>query len=184
MNSINYYIDNIKPEYKKIFFTGSHGTGKTTCVFDLATKLKIKFPNKTITVLYENAKHNPLKLLNKNTTPLSQMWIFCNQLQNELKLSTEYDIIIGDRTIIDPISYSIQSGFYELADSMKQMALQFINTYDLIYFKTIEKNDYLFHDGVRDSTDLEYRQKIENTLKNIYEELLEKSESNTQIIYI
>jgi hypothetical protein len=43
------------------------------------------------------------------------------------------------------------------------------NRYHAICFNSIEKNNYLVDDGVRD-TDFLFRQKIENKLLSIYEE--------------
>ena len=48
-----------------------------------------------------------------------------------------------------------------------------MNTYDIIYFKTIENNDYLKKDGVRDD-DLEYRKNIEDLLLSFYYEYLKQ----------
>jgi thymidylate kinase len=154
----------------KISFTGTHGTGKSTAVFDLAKQMKIENPNKTVGVFMENAKHSPLGF-NKNRPKETQLWIFCNQLQSEITLSTKYDIVITDRTVFDSIAYAYYFGFKDLADVLFQTGYHFIHTYDKIIFKTIKNNNYLYSDGVRIVDDDEYRQGIENELIIIYNKL-------------
>lgn len=152
---------------KKIFFTGSHGTGKTTSVFNIARHLKMKYSDKSIQIITENAKHSPFPI-NKKTTKESQLWIFSNQLSRELEYSVLYDICIGDRTIIDPLAYTKHSGFYDIFEALEPIAKLYIETYDLILFKHIDKNEYHFEDGVRDSTDKDYRKKINDILLDLY----------------
>ncbi len=154
----------------KISFTGTHGTGKSTAVFDLAKQMKIENPNKTVGIFMENAKHSPLGF-NKDKPKETQLWIFCNQLQSEIALATKYDILITDRTIFDSVAYTYYFGFKELGDALFKTGREFIHTYDKIIFKSIKNNNHLHSDGVRDINDDEYRQGIERELTHIYAEL-------------
>lgn len=155
----------------KISFTGTHGTGKTTAVYELATKMKIENPDKTVGIFMENAKHSPVGF-NKDKPIEAQLWIFSNQLQSEIYLSTKYDILITDRTIFDPIAYTEYFGFRDLAHDMFNFAKFYMDSYDKIILKTMKNNDYWHKDGIRDVEDEEYRSKIEQILKKIYFSLI------------
>lgn len=156
----------------KISFTGTHGTGKTTSVYETAYKMKIMYPNKKISILTDTARKCPFSISNKNLIEKRQIWIFCNQLINETDLDSKCDILITDRTIIDSIAYTIVFGKHELANILLEIAKYYINSYDKIIFKTIENNDYLFKEGEeRDVEDLEYRRKVQSELIRLYESL-------------
>lgn len=155
----------------KISFTGSHGTGKTTSVYELAYKMKIENPGKRVGVFMDNARSSPFGF-NKNKPKEAQLWIFSNQLKSELELSTKFDILITDRTIFDPIAYTYVFGQEDLAADLLSVGLHYMNSYDKIILKTIANNNYLIKEGEdRDVYDLEYRQKVENKLLQIYEYL-------------
>lgn len=173
----------INKETLFVSFTGSHGTGKSTSVFQKAFDLKIQYPNKSLTVICENAKHSPFKI-NKETSTKSQMWIFCNQLQQELYMYSHYDIIVTDRTIIDAIAYTKVAGLNTLTNSMLEMAKQHINIYNDIFFKTIDNNPYFHEDGVRDGKDLIFRKEIEICLKEIYEDIKNSIPTTFNLKYI
>jgi hypothetical protein len=152
----------------KIAFTGSHGTGKTTSVFEYAHKMKLEFPNKRTGIFHENAARAPKGLFNKNGTNLSQLWIFTNQMQNEIRLGYEYDILICDRTVFDSIAYSVYMKFDSFAEKAFQLAIEFLSTYDEIYFKRIKTNDFWFDSKHRETSDIEYRYQIEDILMGLY----------------
>lgn len=166
-----YCINNIvKFDKLRIAYSGTHGTGKTTSVFNCAKHCKINFSNKSVHVITETASESPFKI-NKSTTEDSQTWIFIAQMKAELECF-KYDILISDRTVVDCISYSIRAGFNKLADSQLEMAKSYISKYDYIFYKSIEKNDYLFEDGIRDSKDINFRKEINNYLLEIYQKLI------------
>ena len=156
----------------KICFSGTHGVGKTTAVLSKAHDMKLAFPEKDIGILMENAKHSPYPI-NKNGTLESQMWIFTNQMQKEIYLTSKYDILIGDRSVIDAIAYTYFVD-KEAAESMFNFAKHHVNSYNIIYFKTLSNNDYLFDNGVRDSTDRSYREGVERVLIGYYKRLIDE----------
>jgi thymidylate kinase len=157
----------------KISYTGTHGTGKSTSVLELARSMKIKNPNKSLYTLMENASLCPLPI-NQKGTELTQFWIFSDQLRREIELQCRFDIVICDRTIVDSIAYGKFLGYDDICESKFNLAKHFINTYDMIYFKTIEKNDYFFKDGVRDGDDKNYRKKVEEIMYDLYQRLLKE----------
>ncbi len=180
---MNYHIDipvseELEKTAKKIAFTGTHGVGKTTAVFYYITQLKLRYSDKRIINLNENAAHSPLPI-NKTTTVESQQWIFCDQLSKEIALTSKYDLLICDRTICDSIAYSRATGkatgrndLTEFADYQYQFAKTFIRSYDAIIFKTIEHNNHWHEDGVRDAKDLQYRMMVQEELKKVYDDLI------------
>lgn len=46
----------------KIAISGTHGTGKTFSMFELARDYKLKYPNKEVTVVTEIARKCPLPI--------------------------------------------------------------------------------------------------------------------------
>jgi hypothetical protein len=152
----------------KIAFTGSHGTGKTTSVFEHAYKMKLEFPNRRVGIFHENAARAPKGLFNKSGTDLSQLWIFTNQMQSEIALGYEYDVLICDRTVFDSIAYSIYMKFDNFTEKIFQLAMEFLPTYDEIYFKRIMNNDFWFDSKHRETSDIEYRYQIEDILIGLY----------------
>lgn len=157
----------------KIAYTGSHGTGKTTSVYETAQKMKLQHPNKSVGILTENAKDSPFNI-NKNTCNKSQLWIFTNQISRELELETKYDILICDRTIMDSIAYTMHSASMDLSEKMYELAIKHMSSYSEVFFKTIQKNNFLIEDGVRDGTDRQYQQEIEDKLKALYDSYTSK----------
>ena len=155
----------------KYALSGTHGVGKSTKVYEEAYRLKMAEPNKEIGILLENARLCPLPV-NKKSTVESQLWIFGNQMAREIELCRTYDILICDRTVADVVAYSYVFGFENLADSLLEVCKSYINTYDEITLNTIAKNDYWFECGIRDTTDILYREAVERQLIAIYEELL------------
>lgn len=149
----------------KIAFTGAHGTGKTVSTFEECKWQKIK-TGKEVGIVREIARGCPFPL-NKDVIRESQLWIFSTQLSKEIELSAIYDIIVCDRSLVDAVAYSYTIGDQDLINSMINLAEQYINSYDKIFFKTIENNNYLVEDGTRD-IDKNFQKDIENKLWHLY----------------
>lgn len=154
----------------KIAFSGSHGTGKTTSVFDLAHSQKMEHANQRVGIFHENAARAPKGLFNKKGTKESQLWIFTNQMQEEISLSYEYNILICDRTVFDSIAYThVVLDSENLCECMFNLAMEHIQSYDQIFFKLIKNNNYWFDCEHRETKDIDYRQNVENILLSLYE---------------
>ena len=165
----------------KIAFSGAHGTGKTTSVLEKAKELKIKYPTKTVGVLSENAINCPLPI-NQEATTESQLWIFGDQLRKEIEMTTKFNILVCDRSIFDTIAYTKLVN-EDVAFHMFGMIVRgFVETYDTIYFKRIQNNDFFVADGLRD-TDREYRQKVEDALEYMFN-IVREMKLNVKIIEI
>ena len=161
-------------------FSGSHGTGKTTSVYNYAMTCKIQFPGRNVGISSENARVTPYKPINQNSCKNNQLWIFTDQISKEIKHSSTYNLLICDRTCVDSIAYT---WFIDesLAKSMLEFAKEWVYTYNKIYFKTIDNNDYLEYDGIRDC-DRDYRQRIEDKMLECYNIL--SNYSSWDVVYV
>jgi len=152
----------------KIGVSGSHGVGKSFLVYELATKYKLKYPNKEVTVITEIARKCPFKI-NKEATIETQIWMLSNQMKLEIEATNNCDIVITDRTIVDYLAYTIYLN-PEMYMILFNYIKWFVKTYDKIIFKSLKNNDYLIYDGKRE-IDKNYQKQIDNNLVNIYLEL-------------
>ena len=150
----------------KIGISGTHGTGKSFLVYELANKYKLDYPSKEVTVITEVARQCPFEI-NQGASLQAQEWMFCNQIQKEIEAENNCDIVITDRTIADYLAYTkhqYEDFFYRFLPYLKY----YISTYDRIYYKSLEKNQYMVDDGIR-ATDKNFQHEIDILLQEIYE---------------
>ncbi len=88
----------------KIAFIGTHGVGKTTLCFDLASRFKRL--DMGVDIVKEVARGCPLPI-NRNTTLEAQAWILHSQIAQEISASAEYEAVICDRSVIDNYAYLV-----------------------------------------------------------------------------
>lgn len=144
----------------KIGFTGTHGGGKTTRAYELATMLKKS--GYDVSVVTEVARNCPYPI-NEKTTVKSQTWIFAKMLSRELESKSE--ITICDRTLIDVYAYTKRAD-EKFAQSMLPFIRQWYKTYDMVFF--VEPNsDYKLKDGIR-STNKQFQKDIDDILKQTF----------------
>ena len=89
----------------KIAFIGSHGVGKTTLCFDLASRLKRL--DLGVDIVKEVARACPLPI-NEATTLEAQAWILHTQIAEELAAASRYEAVICDRSVLDNYAYLVQ----------------------------------------------------------------------------
>lgn len=157
---------------KIIAFTGAHGTGKTTAVFEYTAKLK-KTVRSEVGIITEVARRCPLPVLGLDctTTAEAQIWIFTEQIRCEIEASLRYDITVSDRTVADSIAYSLLSGFVDLAGAQVALARHHMGIYQEIRFQRIDRNwPCLVDDGFR-SVDHDMQIEVERLLLGVYREL-------------
>ena len=162
-------------EGKVIAVSGTHGTGKTTRVLEIARAMKIEFPGKTVATLTEQASICPLPV-NKQTIPASQMWLFTSHMAREIELAARFDIVVSDRSAVDAIAYTRAMGAEhpgsdEMAQDMISLVRHHLPIYSMIYFNFCSLNEFWFQDGLRESSDRVFRDEIEGMLLDIYREL-------------
>ena len=162
----------------KIAFSGTHGTGKTTSVFKEAIKYKIDNPGCTVGIMQEMTQGCPYSI--NSPDEKAQLWIFSNQLKSELTMSSLYDCLICDRTLIDNIAYSM---YFELGVGIDCFAMikSYMKSYDKIYFKLSKNNPYHHDDGFRGDGG-EYRDGVEEKIKYLYTSLINNNFLSRDVI--
>src|SRR5438045_368393 len=88
----------------KLAFVGTHGVGKTTLCFDLASQLKRL--DLGVDLVKEVARRCPLPI-NEETTLDAQAWILHTQIAEELEASALYEAVICDRSVLDNYAYLV-----------------------------------------------------------------------------
>jgi len=88
----------------KIAFMGSHGVGKTTLCFDVASRLKRL--DMGVDLVKEVARACPLPI-NKDTTVEAQSWILHSQITEEIAASYRYEVVVCDRSVLDNYAYLV-----------------------------------------------------------------------------
>jgi predicted ATPase len=112
----------------KIAFIGSHGVGKTTLCFDVASRLKrLDFG---VDIVKEVARGCPLPI-NEATTLEAQAWILHSQIAQELAASAQYDAVICDRSVLDNYAYLVHRvGRMREYDALVRA---WVGTYDALF---------------------------------------------------
>jgi len=88
----------------KLAFVGSHGVGKTTLCFDLASQLKRL--DLGVDLVKEVARRCPLPI-NEETTLDAQAWILHTQIAEEMAAAATYDVVVCDRSVLDNYAYLV-----------------------------------------------------------------------------
>ncbi|HEY8165069.1 MAG TPA: AAA family ATPase [Gemmatimonadaceae bacterium] len=88
----------------KLAFVGSHGVGKTTLCFDLASQLKRL--DLGVELVKEVARRCPLPI-NEETTPAAQAWILHTQIAEEIAAAATYEVVVCDRSVLDNYAYLV-----------------------------------------------------------------------------
>jgi nicotinamide riboside kinase len=88
----------------KVAFIGTHGVGKTTLCFDLASRLKRL--DLGVDIVKEVARRCPLPI-NQDTTLDAQAWILHTQIADEIAAQSQYDAVICDRSVLDNYAYLV-----------------------------------------------------------------------------
>ncbi len=150
----------------KIAVVGSHGVGKTTYLAELYLRNKIQYPDRTVGIVQETASECPFPI-NFESTEVSQLWIFAEQIRRELEQTQRYNIVICDRSVFDAVAYCYALGMGTLAGRMLPLAERFANTYNEIYFIRAKENVPLCTNGRREASSREFRAKVEERLWDI-----------------
>ena len=88
----------------KVAFVGTHGVGKTTLCFDLASQLKRL--DLGVDLVKEVARRCPLPI-NEETTLDAQEWILHTQVAEEIAAQAMYEVVICDRSVLDNYAYLV-----------------------------------------------------------------------------
>ena len=119
----------------KIAIVGTHGIGKTTLAYSIASEAKRK--GKNVCIIQEIARRCPFPL-NSEQTPDGAEWIISTQISKELTAKADgVEFIVCDRSAYDPICY-MKAGKHNprTYNSMRIYAEEWLRTYDKIFFVT------------------------------------------------
>lgn len=146
----------------KIAFIGSHGVGKTTLCFDLASRLKRL--DRGVDIVKEVARACPLPI-NRETTFEAQAWILHSQIAQEIAAASQYEVVICDRAVLDNYAYLVQrAGRRTEYDALVK---DWVRTYDGL-FKVPVMQEPSF-DGLRDVS-ASFQGEIDRTIDGLVEE--------------
>jgi predicted ATPase len=128
-----------------IGFTGTHGTGKTTAVFELATALKKE--GYDVSIKSNVARRCPLPI-NEKSTVRSQLWILATMMKEEIESTSQ--ITISDRTLLDVLAYTKRLDKI-VSETLQNFIRGYIKmTYDVVfYLSPMGEPEYLVDDGRR-----------------------------------
>ncbi len=112
----------------KVAFVGSHGVGKTTLCFDLASQLKRL--DLGVDLVKEVARRCPLPI-NEGTTPDAQAWILHTQMAEEIAAAAMYEVVICDRSVLDNYAYLVAR--VGRRPEMDPLVRNWITSYDALF---------------------------------------------------
>jgi nicotinamide riboside kinase len=128
----------------KIAFIGTHGVGKTTLCYDLASVLKRQGID--VDMVKEVARLSPLPI-NRKTSLEAQTWILATQVAEEIRSAGQHDVVVCDRSVLDNYAYMM------LACGRQKPIERFVDywmrTYDLLF--KVPVFGEACADGVRDT---------------------------------
>jgi nicotinamide riboside kinase len=112
----------------KVAFVGTHGVGKTTLCFDLASQMKRL--DLGVDLVKEVARRCPLPI-NEETTPDAQAWILHTQIAEELEAASTYEVVICDRSVLDNYAYLVAR--VGRRPDLDPLVGSWIRTYDALF---------------------------------------------------
>lgn len=111
----------------KLAFIGSHGVGKTTLCFDLASRLKRL--DLAVDLVKEVARGCPLPI-NRDTTLEAQAWILHSQIAHEIAAMHGNQAVICDRSVLDNYAYLVhRAGRRPAYDAL---VAEWVGSYDVL----------------------------------------------------
>jgi predicted ATPase len=128
----------------KIAFIGTHGVGKTTLCFDLASALKRQDVN--VDIVKEVARLSPLPI-NRKTSLDAQTWILASQVAEEIRSASQHEVVVCDRSALDNYAYLAFACGRQRA--IERFVDYWMKSYDLLFKVPISGEASA--DGVRDT---------------------------------
>lgn len=135
----------------KIAFIGTHGVGKTTLCYDLGAALKKRGLH--VDLVKEVARLSPLPI-NRKTSLEAQMWILTTQIAEEIRSSSNHEVVICDRSVLDNYAYLIFAAGRQRW--LEPLVNRWMRSYDLLF--KVPMAGAAAADGVRDTDEFFMRQ--------------------------
>ena len=147
----------------KVAFIGSHGVGKTTLCFDLASRLKRL--DLSVDIVKEVARMCPLPI-NQDTTVDAQAWILHTQIAEEIAAASRYPVVVCDRSVLDNYAYlTVRAGRKTEYDALVR---EWVTTYDGL-FKVPILSAPTF-DGTRDVS-AAFQAEVDRTIDGLVQDM-------------
>jgi thymidylate kinase len=150
----------------KIAIVGTHGTGKSTLSYLLASHYKKQ--GKNVKIIQEVARTCPFPI-NHGMTIDAAKWIYFEHARKELESIAKHEIVIGDRSVYDSFVYA---RYFNLCDDylfdLNMIAYEHLSSYDKIIF--VRPDIPLHTDGTR-STDIEFQSGVDEIYSNVLENI-------------
>ena len=128
----------------KVAFIGSHGVGKTTLCYDLASLLKRQGVH--VDIVKEVARLSPLPI-NRQTSLDAQTWILMTQVAEEIRSAAHHEVVVCDRSVLDNYAYmALACG---RRAPIERFVTHWMKTYDLLFKVPI--SGAATADGIRDT---------------------------------
>jgi thymidylate kinase len=166
----------------KIAFIGTHGVGKTTLCYDLASALKRRGIDADI--VKEVARLSPLPI-NRKTSLDAQTWILMTQVAEEIRSAAQNSVVVCDRSVLDNYAYlAFACGRQK---PIERFVEHWMKSYDLLF--KVPMTGQASPDGVRDTDEFFMRtiDALVDTLleeKKIPHERLADGQRNTWIDHV
>jgi thymidylate kinase len=144
-----------------IAFVGTHGVGKTTLCFDLASRLKRL--DLSVDIVKEVARSCPLPI-NQDTTLDAQSWILHTQIAEEIKASNRFEAVVCDRAVVDNYAYLVHR--VGPRSELEPVVRDWLGTYTALFkVPVIEAPRF---DGTRDVSAM-FQQEIDELIDDLLE---------------
>ncbi len=129
----------------KVLVTGTHSTGKSTLVGELARKVSLT----DSTVLPESARDCPFTL-NREQNDISTAWLLAAQLLTETDYQTRLNVrwLICDRGLPDILAYH-QVATGNTPPWMDALAAEWMPSYDLVLLARPDPGRFMQPDALR-----------------------------------
>lgn len=152
----------------KIGIIGTHGIGKTTLSYSLASLIKLDGQN--VKVINEVVRCCPFPL-NDGFTIEGGVWTICEQVRQELECIAEgVAVTICDRSALDPIFYLKARGIEKsLYADLERFAINWLLSYDRLIWVKPSYSMPLFDDGVRSVTP-DFQRIVHDLIDHFFEE--------------
>jgi nicotinamide riboside kinase len=147
----------------KVAFIGTHGVGKTTLCYDLASVLQRG--GVSVDMVKEVARLSPLPI-NRKTSLEAQTWILMTQVAEEIRSGAYNDVVVCDRSALDNYAYMVLACGRQRP--FERFVAYWMKTYDLLFKVPI--SGAASADGVRD-TDEFFMRSIDTLVDRLLAEM-------------
>ena len=143
----------------KVAFIGTHGVGKTTLCFDLASRMKRL--DLSVDIVKEVARQCPLPI-NRETTLDAQRWILHRQITEEIGAASRFEAVICDRSVVDNYAYLVHRLGHR--QELEPLVHDWARTYEGLFKVPVVQAPRF--DGTRDVS-AQFQHEIDETIERL-----------------